>query len=380
MLSTAPVSQATRGTPARETLTPRARWLAALRHRPVDRLPFWPKLNDAYQRAQAAPFNAKSVAELHAYIGSDPHVWTGGILSTRRTKTETVTESDGAARRTRFRTPVGDLERIERFDERSRSWHPVRFPVRNRQEIRILTAFYEDAVPELDKAALEKVRASVAELGEGALTAASIGESPLMEFVEWLAGVENAHLLLADEAEDVEALFDAMHRVLLRRTELMAAHCPTDVLYLVENTSTTLISPTQYRTFNLPHLRAYSELTRAAGRLLVFHMCGHLKKLLPDLAKLPVDAFEAFTSPTVGNTTLLDGRTGCPDKTLIGGTNATLWLEPADTIAARIERDLDELPHHRGIVITSAGVMPPFCTPQTIRAVCDRVKAYPART
>jgi len=32
-----------------------------------------------------------------------------------------------------------------------------------------------------------------------------------------------------------------------------------------------------------------------------------------------VAAFEAFTSPTLGNTTLLDGRTACPDKCLIGG-------------------------------------------------------------
>ena len=35
-----------------------------------------------------------------------------------------------------------------------------------------------------------------------------------------------------------------------------------------------------------------------------------------------------------------------------------LWLKPANEIIAKIEQDLDELPHHRGIVVTSAGVMP----------------------
>ena len=242
-----------------------------------------------------------------------------------------------------------------------------------------MTAFYEDAVAELDEAALDRAHAAVAALGESGLSAMSIGESPLMEFVEWLAGVEHAHLLLFDHPADVEALFEAMHRLLLRKTEWLAAHSPSDVLYLVENTSTTLISPAQYRRFNVPHLRAYGERTRAAGRLLILHMCGHLKKLLPDLARIPADGFEAFTSPTVGNTTLLDGRGACPDQTLIGGTNATLWLEPAEAIAARITRDLDELPHHRGLVVTSAGVMPPFCAPETIRTVCARVRAYPAR-
>jgi len=34
---------------------------------------------------------------------------------------------------------------------------------------------------------------------------------------------------------------------------------------------------------------------------------------------------------------------------------------------------------HRGIVPTSAGVMPPLAKPETIRQVCEWVKAYPVR-
>jgi hypothetical protein len=116
------------------------------------------------------------------------------------------------------------------------------------------------------------------------------------------------------------------------------------------------------------------------GRHIVLHMCGHLKALLGDLARLPVAAFEAFTTPTVGNTTLLDGRAACPDKCLVGGTNAVLWTRSADEIIDGIRRELDSLPHHRGLVVTSAGVMPPLCQPQTIRTVCEWVKTYPLRT
>ncbi|NCO34528.1 MAG: hypothetical protein AUJ92_19545 [Armatimonadetes bacterium CG2_30_59_28] len=77
---------------------------------------------------------------------------------------------------------------------------------------------------------------------------------------------------------------------------------------------------------------------------------------------------------------LLDGRTQCPNKCLIGGTNAILWTKSSEEIIAAIERDLDALPHHRGIVVTSAGVMPPLCKPETIRDVSEWVKQYPART
>jgi hypothetical protein len=84
--------------------------------------------------------------------------------------------------------------------------------------------------------------------------AANIGESPLMYWIEWMAGIENAHLLLADHETEVETLFDAMHRVLLRKTEIMCENSPADAVYLTENTSTTLISPDQYRRYCARHI------------------------------------------------------------------------------------------------------------------------------
>ena len=117
-------------------------------------------------------------------------------------------------------------------------------------------------------------------------------------------------------------------------------------------------------------------MAQCAGRLFMCHMCGQLKALLPDLALLPLVGYEAFTSPPIGNTTLLDGRTACRDKCLIGGTNAGLWTGTVEEIIAEIERDLDALPHHRGLIISSAGVMPPGCPPETIKAVSDWLKKY----
>jgi uroporphyrinogen-III decarboxylase len=184
---------------------------------------------------------------------------------------------------------------------------------------------------------------------------------------------------LADHPAEVEALFAAIQRGLVRKTELLCEHSPADALYLFENTSTTLISPAQYRRYCARHVGECAGLTQAAGRNLILHMCGHLKALLPDLARILARAFEAFTSPPVGNTTLLDGRQACPDKCLIGGTNAMLWTMGAEAILAKLAEDLDELPHHRGLAVTSAGVMPPACKPETIRQVAEWVKKYPAR-
>ena len=360
-------------------MTPRERWLAALRLGPVDRLPFWPKIDGSYAPAQIEPFSEMDGTALHDWIGSDKHEWCDSCLRDVRSRTSIETRAGNGVNTARFVTPGGTLTRVDRFDPGSQSWHPVEFPVRTADDINVMREWFDDCEVELDKDRLAAAHGRVKEIGSDAVTATAIGTSPLMDWVQHIAGVENAHVLLADHPGDVEALFDAMQRTLVRRTELLAAEWPGDLIYAVENTSTTLISPEQYERYCLGHVGDYARIMQDAGRLLALHMCGHLKTLLPALATLPVAAFEAFTSPTLGDTTLLDGRAACPDTCLIGGTNATMWLVPADDIIAEIEADLDALPHHRGIVVTSAGVMPPGCKPETIKTVCEWVKTTPAR-
>jgi uroporphyrinogen-III decarboxylase len=363
----------------REAMTSKERWLAAAKMEPVDRLPFWPKLDAAYPRAQAGRFYGAAIDAIHDWIGSDRHVWVAPCVREVRERCSLKVSTQGIVRRTVYRTRYGEAEMVTQFDGASQAWHPTRFPVRTRDDIRLMTAYFEDTEVVLDADLLEQARARIAEVGPDGIVCSSIGESPLMRWVEWIAGVENAHLLLADYTAEVEALFEAMHRVLLEKTRLVVEHSPVDMLYMTENTSTTLISPGQYRRYCYPHIHAYGEIARRHGRILALHMCGHLKLLLPMLSELPAQAFEAFTSPPVGNTRLADGRGACPDKCLIGGTNAVLWTRPPEEIVAEIERDLDALPHHRGVAVTSAGVMPPLCPPETIRAVCTWVKHYPVR-
>jgi len=362
-----------------ERMTSRERWLAALHLEPVDRLPFWPKLNASYPRAQAEPFRSQDTATLHDWIGSDPHVGVAACWGERRSRTTVETTRQDQVLTTTYRTSGGETRLVQHWDEDSQSWHPVRFPVETRDDIVLMTEIFDDIEVELDPDRLTQAQSQCGEIGNRALTTSSIGESPLMHWVEYLAGVEQAHFLLADWRPQVEGLFAAVHSQLLKKAAVLAEHSPADLLYMIENTSTTLISPDQYHTYCLRHIREYADITQAAGRDLGLHMCGHLKALLPDLATLPVQAFEAFTSPTLGDTDLLDGRTHCTDTCLVGGTNATLWTCSAARIIEQIERDLDALPHHRGIVVTSAGVMPPICPPETIKQVCEWVQAYPAR-
>jgi len=362
-----------------DSMTPRERWLAAIRCEPVDRLPFWPKLDAAYPPYQRGRFAGKTNDDLHAFIGSDRNVWGGNVVRTERTTTAVETTRSNGSRRTVYRAPAGDLTDTYDWDEPSQSWHPVEFPVKSAADLPIMRLIFEDATPAFDPDQYEKAKALVDRVGDDGVVATSIGISPLMEFVEHVAGVENAHYLLVDAREEVEALFAAMHRATCRRAAIQAERSPAPVVYSVENTSTTLISPDQFRRYCKRHLADYGRIITGAGKVHMLHQCGCLKAVLPDVNDLPARGIEAFTAPPVGDTRLIDGRSDCPDKVLVGGTSATLWMYPADRIIAEIARDLDALPHTRGIVVTSAGVMPPIAAPETIKAVCERVKAYPVR-
>jgi len=355
-------------------MTTKERIKAAMENKPPDRLPFWPKLDGAYANRWCKP-----AEYFHDMMGSDRIVGINGSFREIRSNTRYEEHSDGLINECRYCTPYGDLIQKKRFDAASQSWHPVEFPVKTRDDIEIMTAWVNDGDVVFDEKLCEKAAGRQASIGDAAYTIDNIGESSLMHFIEWLAGVENGHYLLADYPGEAEGLFDAMHKNFLKRFEVSAAYSPADCLHLTENTSTTLISPGQYEKYCCPQIRAYGDIAADKNRPFMLHMCGHLKNLLPTLGKLPVTAFEAFTPPSVGNTTLYDGRIACPDKCLIGGTNAAIWLQPADEIIEYRGENLDMLPHHRGVVVSSAGVMPPACDYEKISRVKRWVDNYPLR-
>jgi uroporphyrinogen-III decarboxylase len=363
------------------TMSSRQRWLAALDCRPVDRLPFWPKINASYARAQEGRFREMSAGELHDFVGSDLHSGSASCLRTLRERTALEVQATEDRRVSIYRGRRGELRSIEQRDHASASWHPVGFPVKTIEDVKLLTEWYRDARVELDEQGLARAqeqRAGVEASGRGIIVT-NIAISPLMEWVQHLAGIENAHYMLLDHPAEVEALLTAMGEHILEKARIIAEHHPADLVYMVENTSTSIISPDQYRRYCKPLLRQISDRLRASGKRLCLHMCGLLLDILPDIDEIGAAAWEAFTSPPVGNTRFADGRAASPDVCLIGGTNAALWTRPAAEIIAEIKRDLDALPHHRGLVVTSAGVMPPICAPETIREVRDWVARYPVK-
>ncbi|NQT88437.1 hypothetical protein HQ560_16845, partial [bacterium] len=287
-----------------------------------------------------------------------------------------VEEADGRRTR-RFETPDGTLTDVYGFDPASCSWHPLEFPIKTLADLRAARHIYEGSKFRLDPDKVEAARARIREVGDRGITMVGMGISPWMDLIQHQIGPEQAYYFLFDHPEATRELIDLMHAERLRYLRCLLGDCPYDYVISIENTSTTLLSPAIFEDICWPQLMEYGTLIVEAGADHIMHMCGKLRALLPKMDELPALAIEAYTSPTVGDTTLADRVELCPSKGIIGGTSAALWIRPTEVICEAIEASFAEAGTHLGVVLTSAGVLPPSVTLDKVQRVRDFVQALP---
>ncbi len=266
-------------------------------------------------------------------------------------------------------TPDGDLTEAWGREPISDTMHPMEFAIKTVEDIRRYRWLFTDVTYRVDADGLADGRQKCKQVGQRGVNVTAWGTSPLMDLVQHFIGPINFHLMSHDHPEQMHELLELMHADNVRHVSAIAEQTPSDVVVSVENTSTTLISPAQFTKYCLRHLCDYGRAIESAGKMHELHMCGHTKKLLPQIDAIPAASIEAYTSPTVGNTRFVDGRTLAPSKTLIGGTNVNTWLWPVERIEQYIAEELAACEDNRRLVVTTAGVAPPGCSAETFREI-----------
>ncbi len=365
---------------SQSAMTSRQRLMAAMRQEPVDRFPVWLKMDSAaWRQSQPEPYRSMDGKALLTGCGCD--LYTGAGVTIRGQSphyTETIDETDKDIT-TIYTTPDGPLRQVWVRHEATRTYHPVEYPVKSVEDLKRLRWIFTDRTWQVEEASIEKARAQQAavEADQSAATVDGIGPTPLLLMLQELAGPELTVYLLADEPELMEEIFALMQADQIALLEAQLATTPADTIWITENTSTTLLSPEMFERWSMPQLADYGQRITAAGKLGVLHMCGFLGALLEMIDQLPFQVNEAFTTPTMGDTTLADGRARMPSKSLIGGTNAALWLRPAEEIVATVAADLAGCVNRRGIILTSAGVLPAQVSYAKATAVVEGFKQLP---
>jgi len=366
-----------------EQITGKERWIATLKMQEVDRLIYWAKLGPYYPDYRKSIYKSMSVLELQNLVGSDVQGYCISFLKEIR-KNGSGFEMNMPDENTQiifYFISGGKCREVNKRDPATSSWHPIEFPIKTVEDIKIMTQWYMDITNEIDIQQLKESNQQFNSFGDTAIVATSAYsmrvrcESPLMTFLEWYAGIANGHYLLEDYREEVETLFHVMHQDLKSKIRIISENSLADLVYIMENTSTTLISPAQYAKYCFGYINEYVEIVKSHNKLCGLHMCGHLKKLLSQLSFTKADFFEALTPPSVGDTDLVTAREMCPDKAFLGGTGANMWIGSEKELINYIDSQLNTLPHLRGIGITSGGEMPPMCEPEFIKKVGEYVKS-----
>lgn len=210
---------------------------------------------------------------------------------------EETTSPDGM-RTVKMTTPWGALT------SSYKQGHPVKYSVETVAELKILKhVWLETRFDEVAGNGPEESFRLVEELiGDGGVYVPTVEPSPVQRLIEYDMGLTNFYYLLQDAPQEVQELLDIMHERRRHEYEILARRTPAEAVIPVENTSSTLTSPTIYERYSLPQVHDYADILHRRGKKLVLHMCGLLKDLLPLIRRAGPDGYNGLTPPPVGDT------------------------------------------------------------------------------
>lgn len=248
------------------------------------------------------------------------------------------TEPDGT-QVTTVRTEWGDLT------SRTRSGHPTKHPVETPEDLRVFRQMWEGTSYVRAASSREDAFARVeGAIGDDGLYVPTLGPSPVQQLLELDMGLVAFYGLLQDYPREMQALLDAMQQARRQEWEITARLSPAPALIAVENTSSTMISPQIYRRYSLPQLREIVDVCHAHGKLAVFHMCGLLWHLLPDIRETGLDGINALTPPPHGDTTIEQALDLCgEDLIILGGIFDGSVFQATQVTREQLHRALEEL-------------------------------------
>lgn len=253
--------------------------------------------------------------------GSDRLLWSG-VASFRNVASPvsrmtpnisswTQQEEDGT-KVTETVAPSGTL--VSRF----RGRHPVGHAVSTLDDLRALYEVEADTVVSLD----------LSELGEydPVLHRVSVNATPLQRLLQIDMGPENFYALNTDHPGPMRQVLDVMMAKYEEECRLIAK-LPVRSVRMVENTSTTMISPDLYRELGAPQIAKAAEIFHGSGKVVIAHMCGLLKGLLRYLKDTGIDGVHSLTPPPVGDTTFEAAWEAMGDSWRVEGRLGTVcWL------------------------------------------------------
>lgn len=179
---------------------------------------------------------------------------------------------------------------------------------------------------------------------------------PLFCQVNALMGMENAIIAMLDEPVFFEAVLDMVFEHTYQFCERYLAACGAhlDIFYLGDDFAgqrDLIFSPELWRRFLAPRYKALFELGKKHGKIIWFHSCGNILRVLPDLIDMGLDVWETVQLHTLPISAHALKTEYGQDITFFGGLNTqSLPFATPTEIAAESIRVIDALGQGGGFI------------------------------
>ena len=129
--------------------------------------------------------------------------------------------------------------------------------------------------------------------------------SPFLEQASMLLGMENLMMLMYDDPELVDALFDKILAFYLECNKRMfeKAGDLMQIYFMGDDYGTQrslLYGPDLFRRYIKPRLKKLYDLAKSYGYVVQQHSCGSVVKLIPDLIEIGLDGLHPIQVSTTG--------------------------------------------------------------------------------
>lgn len=360
-------------------MTPKERLLAAIRGKEVDRVPWSPFLA-YYWDYLPKEIQKRGQLDYLLEMGADPLLrgfFT--LFHAERKKCEISEKQQGNKRYKTYETKVGTLVEEYTYSTVANSWFLTGHPVKTEEDFKVLQYISEHTVITENRNAFEEDNRIVGDRGLHLPLLGVGGKTAFQSLVESWCGTVELVYALYDYSEVVEECLAVMQAKNLE-TVTASVKSSAEGFIFWEDSSTTNISPDLFEKYTAPEINQWGKCIHENDKLLIHHACGHLKDLLPLMAKTEIDMVESVSPPPTGNIEILDAIKLLPDHIgIIGGIEPTFFENCSmDQLEAYVREVLSGMRGER-YVLANSDSCPPYVAHEKFLRISELVRTKVSR-
>jgi hypothetical protein len=277
-----------------------------------------------------------------------------------------------------FHTPLGDLttkERIGLSEGAGASWL-IEHPVKDVSDFAAAEYMIEDTVYVPDNELFLKAKRNI---GDDGIIFVWAGRSPLQKMQIELMGYKTFAVAMYQFRNEFQSLYRVLEKKANERYKLISESL-AEIINGGDNINSEIVSPRLFDQYITPFYERQARLLHKKDKILEDHMDGKLRHLKDAIAKMDLNAIEAFTPPPMGDLPLVEARSAWKGKIISLNFPESVFLEGATAVKKQTLKVLNEATPGDNFIITVTEDIPSdhrWTGLSTVTTTLRKYGAYP---